>query len=562
MHPLIELLKNNHIYISLQKYDHQDLGIGWEVKAIVDNWSLFCDLYTQYPLSGLACLDDYYLYLLSIKFAAMREVIPVLSQNEDKDMIAVLSSNAEKAISTISSGDVIRFINGNIHLIFTRDERFYDMQSVTLDFIAKYNTGIRKDTFLFLCKEHGYLMIDQFDQFEKVFELYPDLFETIFPTGHFEEINAFRFEKVLEIWCHILSKRQSSLKEIVNARYSVLSEDIKSLSKTATIDNIFNVESPIREFLSFLQRIQSPLANEFSSYAKGASNLLSKRLMERGQSFEYEIPVNEIIEKWKNEDRWELRLLSLTHQFEYQNESLSCYSRLSVEPKPKHPLLDVVRTNIPTDDYFTMSHQQDLSIKASVGTGTLTGIIWTRDTLIEYLSLVISAITLISRRLYAEGEQLSQDVEMLSALVQLVMNNTKADEKALQGMCYGASMFTCAFAEKILRIFYLTLAKGDKYIPTNKATLGELLLPSNSYITDVFGINHVKNLSFFLQKVQPSNIGNNTRNHLAHWSDISTESMTPFFLAKMLWLFTDILNTVFLYCLTSEHEETCTDTQP
>ena len=190
-----------------------------------------------------------------------------------------------------------------------------------------------------------------------------------------------------------------------------------------------------------------------------------------------------------------------------------------------------------------------LSIMASVGTGTLIGILRNQETLIDYLNLLASAVYLIAEQLNVEGEQLQQDVGMLSALVQLVANNLEINNDATHGMCYGASMYTCALSEKILRILYLHLAKDDRYIPINKATIGELLVMSNSHIVGIFGENHVKNLSFFLQKTASSNVGQNIRNALAHWSNVSPEAMTPFFVAKMLWVFTDILNTVFWYCL-------------
>ena len=165
------------------------------------------------------------------------------------------------------------------------------------------------------------------------------------------------------------------------------------------------------------------------------------------------------------------------------------------------------------------------------------------------MNLVASAITVIDEQLNAEGEQLQQDIEMFNALVQLVAANIDINNNALHGMCYGASMYTCALSEKLLRILYLHLAKDERYIPINKATIGELLSVSNTYMTDIFGENHIKNLSFFLQRTAPSNVGQNMRNSLAHWANISTEAMTPFFVAKMLWIFTDILNTVFWFCL-------------
>ena len=122
-------------------------------------------------------------------------------------------------------------------------------------------------------------------------------------------------------------------------------------------------------------------------------------------------------------------------------------------------------------------------------------------------------------------------------------------------------MYTCALSEKFLRILYLHLAKDERYIPINKATIGELLVGSNTYMVNVFGESHIKNLSFFLQRTPPANVGQNIRNSLAHWANVSTETMTPFFVAKILWIFTDILNTVFWYCLKDVIERNESDDQ-
>ena len=561
MDSLQDLLQSKDIMISLRNFGPQDLGTGWEVKSVVENPDVFDDLYSRYPLAGLSSLEDYYLYLLSLKFVGMREVVPALLQDTHKVIITKLSDNAEKALSVLGNGDVIRFINGNIQDIFDEDKTSHDVRFVTLDLIAKYSTGISRDTFAFLCRDYGYLLIDRFDQFEKTFEQNPDLFESIYSTGHLDEINSFRVEKTLDIWCHILSKGKSSLKESVEKRVAVLAEDIKVLSETATIDNIMQVEGTIRKCHLFLQRIQSPLANEFAEYAKAAANLLSKHVLERGQSFRYEIPVEELINRWKKTENWEVRLLSITHDLKPDEDAITCVSRLSREPDTKHPLFDLVSTNVPTDDFFTMSHQQMLSIMTSVGTGTIIGILRNQDTLMDYLNLVVSAVQLIAEQLNAEGEQLQQDAGMFSALVQLVSNNMEVSNDATRGICYGASMYTCTFSEKILRILYMHLAKDERYIPINKATIGELLVVSNTHMVGIFGENHVKNLSFFLQRTAPSNVGQNIRNSLAHWANISTEAMTPIFVAKMLWIFTDILNTVFWYCLKDVIERNESDDQ-
>ncbi len=402
MDSLQDLLQSKNIIMSLRNFDPQDWGTGWEVKSIVENPDVFDDLYSRYPLTGLSDLGDYYLYLLSHKLVGMRAVIPALLQDIHKDIISTLSDDAEKALSVVENGDVVKFINDNIQDIFDKDKTFHDICFVTLDLIAKYSAGISKDVFAFLCGDYGYLLIDRFDQFEKIFEQNPDLFESIYPTGHLDEINSFQVEKTLDIWSHILNKGKSNLKEIVEKRVAVLAGDIKILSKTATIDNIMQVEGTIRQFHLFLQRIKSPMANEFAEYTKATAELLSKNILERGQSFHYEIPVEEIVGRWKNTENWEVRLLSITHDLKPDEDSLTCVSRLSREPETKHFLFDLVSTNVPTDDFFTMSHQQILSIMASVGTGTMIGILRNQDTLIDYLNLVTSAVQLIVEQLNVE----------------------------------------------------------------------------------------------------------------------------------------------------------------
>ena len=549
MNTLENLFERKNIILSLRSNDVHDLVNGWEVKSIVENKDVFENFYSKFPLESLNSLDNYYLYLLSTKFIKMRNILFALLQEEHKTFILNLSNEAEKAISIFSIGDVIKYINENIQDIFDKDKASHDVRFATLDFIAKYSNGISKESYAFLCAEYGYLLIDRFDQFENIFEKNPDLFETIYPTGHLEEINSFRLDNTLEVWRHLLNKEKSSLKDIVSSRLIILAKDIKKLSETASVDNIMQVEGTIRKFHLFLQRIKSPLANEFAEYAQKAEELLSKNVSERGQVFQYKIPVEEIISKWKKTENWEIRLLVLTHDLKPDENNLAFVSRLSNEPEGNHYLFDSVSTNIPTDEYFTISHQQKLSIMASIGMGTMTGILRNQDTLIDYQKLVVSAISLIIEQLSIDEKQLQQDVGMFFSLVQLVANNLDLNNDTMHGICYGLSMYTCALSEKLLRILYIHLAKEERYIPVDKATLGELLSVNNTYIVGVFGENHIKNLSFFLQKTFPSNVGQNIRNSLAHWVNVSTDSMTYVFVTKMLWIFTDILNTLFWYCL-------------
>ena len=123
-------------------------------------------------------------------------------------------------------------------------------------------------------------------------------------------------------------------------------------------------------------------------------------------------------------------------------------------------------------------------------------------------------------------------------------DNKQEKEIFTQPLCYSVSMFSSVYAEKLLRIFYRYLARNDIYIPETKIMLGQLLKKENLYINSVFGENHIMSLSFFYLQT-PSE--QNYRNKLAHWSDVLSSDMTILMAEKMLWLFTDVLNTIVLY---------------
>ena len=545
---LVDEIEKINIPLSLRIFEPSDLATGWEVESIVGNPDIFEDLYEKYPLNKIENFDDYYLYLLSLKLQSLSKVIPILAHEEHKIKIKALSTAAEDALRAINPGSVIKFINKEIDKIFSAEIAEHDIRIVTLDLIAKYNTGISKETFSYLCEHFGYLLIDRFDDFESVFEREPDLFDVLFPSGKLDDISPYRFEDVLCIWQHINQKGKSNLKDSVTRKIPIIFDDVVSLSNSATIDNIIRIEPKVRKFYQFLQMIKSPLANQFAQYAKKTEDLLSKNIMEQGHLFKYEIPVKKIVERLQSIEAWEQRMLYITHDF-VEDGQISAVSRLNKMSKPISSTIDLVSTNIPTDDYYTMSHQQMLGITASIGIGTIFGILSNQTACEDYFSLVLSAIKFISEQLNIAEEGLEQDTEQILTMVQLMIDNHDADKKIVHSLCYGAAMFICAFIEKFLRLFYFSMVKDRQYVPSNIATLGDLLNENNKDILSVFGESHIKNLTFFLMQTLQKHIGYNIRNNLAHWSNLSVNILTPTYVEQLLWLLTDIINTVFWHLL-------------
>lgn len=243
--------------------------------------------------------------------------------------------------------------------------------------------------------------------------------------------------------------------------------------------------------------------------------------------------------------------MCLTHDVRPKDGEVHFKSRLDQHDNKKNVLMDLCSTNISTDDYFTYSHQQKLNILSSVETAAIIEIMSEETMLHDYLNLVGSAIGFIEEKNETTKGTLTQDYDILSNMILIIGANLTASEEVIKPLCYGLSIFACGFSEKILRILYDDLARGKKYYPSDKATLGELLSTSNEYMTKAFGADHIKNLMYFMGQVGEKRIGQNYRNSLAHLSNDIEKRLSRQFAAEMLWIYTDILNTVFGFYLKS-----------
>ena len=160
-----------------------------------------------------------------------------------------------------------------------------------------------------------------------------------------------------------------------------------------------------------------------------------------------------------------------------------------------------------------------------------------------------------------EENDLLYDFEMMVNMLLTIKANSSSGEAVLTPLCYSASMFMCGFLEKMLRMTYEYEARGKKYFSTDRATLGQLLNETNSYMVNIFGIDHIRNLMFYIGTVGDKQIGKNLRNALAHLTGNIEKQLTIGFVAQIMWIFTDIVNSVFGYYLIDHLEGGISDDQ-
>ena len=157
-----------------------------------------------------------------------------------------------------------------------------------------------------------------------------------------------------------------------------------------------------------------------------------------------------------------------------------------------------------------------------------------------------SEIRFISEQLEMPDSGLEEDSSFLFGMLEAVSEAAR-NRHENEASCYESSMFMCSTIEKIMRLSYVFMAQDEQYVSEN-ITLGNLLDSNNRYMTGLFGKDHLQSIAYFLVKTPQIKNGRNCGNDLAHWaSGMKPEMMTAYFAAKLLWLFTDVLNTVYLY---------------
>ncbi|SEW33451.1 hypothetical protein [[Clostridium] fimetarium] len=545
---VLELLDENNITFSLEYYGLNDLATGWEVKSIIEQYGLFEGIFVNHSTPVQMDYNEFPFYLFSKKICAMKELLPALVDETAKEKIQNLISISEGYFKAISVGDIIKYINADFQTIFG-EESDIDAKHITLEFVAKYSGGISDEVFDFLAENYGYLLIDKYSDFEKVFEAKTWLFEKTIPSGSYSEVMSYRFDEVLNVYAHINSKKGSSLGEIVKNRINVLYGEMITLSEKLDDESIMQEEHKIRLFNDFLERIKHRRAPEFAIINKNTSGKLDDYLQRKGQVFSYEIPVEEILNKWNDQNQWEVKLLSLTHDSIVLGEDYTVRSRLDTHKEAKVSLMDLCSSNIVSDSYFTHSHQQNLNIIASVGTGTMMGILARDEMLQDYFDMMGSAIHFIEEKMELATNSLVYDYELMLNMISTIKANSSAGKEVQAPLCYSASMFMCGFMEKIMRDTYEYEARGKQYFSTDRATLGQLLSESNCYMIKIFGVDHIRNIMFFMGTVGEKQIGQNIRNSLAHLTGNIEKHFSIGFVAQIMWIFTDILNTVFGYYL-------------
>lgn len=539
-------LNKNNIHIALTYSGADDFSANLDIQCIENKSELFDGLFARYQSCTVGDLNTYYYFILIRKISKMKELVPLIADHGCAELLKRITDEADNNFKQ-KKGSAVTFINGHKDDIFGHQQPDFEIKYASLDFMIECLAGIDYSVFKYLCRNCASLIIDRFDdQLLKAISRDPEkkkaLFCSLFPSGRLDLVNSLGLQPVLDIWRHEHSKKDSPLRTVIEKYADELFGNVESLCKAMSGENVLNIESVVKPVSLFLNAIKSPKANILSEYVKRMEELKTEYFTHKASFIGFNLPAPKI-ERWKSMQDSELKLLVLTHKHDDSKK----YESYLNEKIQSSPLTDICFAGIPSDDFFTPSYQQYLSLLECFHSTVFGEILNDPAAFVDYSRLLRSAVRSVSASMNLSGNELEDDLDMLLAMLSSVAENITVKGQKLEILCYGSSMFLCSFTEKILRLFYRFLVKGTVYIPSG-ITLSGLLKIGNADLVMAFGCTHVRCLAYFLIKTPDSRIGRNYRNSLAHWaSGMRPGEMTPGLTSCLLWLFTDVVNSVALY---------------
>ena len=315
----------------------------------------------------------------------------------------------------------------------------------------------------------------------------------------------------------------------------------------------------LNDCLSFYRKMYSPYAYKLEIELEKQEILFNDNLLKNGNSqpIEFDLkPFKDFFED--NTKPWEIRIVFSTHSRD-ENGKLVSFLEQGAKCPIKGLSDELARKNPGTDNYFTGWRLRNLSLYSFETKSKFMTLMSTNHNISEYLSDIYGELRYICENINTtmEFEGLDENMEMLLQFLSDLFINLPSDvdvqqyQLPIKTTVYGCAMFLCGLIEKVLRIIYKNSMKEISYIPDSSINLGNLLIENDkhtSIILDILGIEQVKCLKYYLQKIDFYNaVGQNIRNDLAHINGRTMKNLNHYLILELLSYFTSILNSCVLY---------------
>ena len=552
---------NNPIALRSSVFKDNLAAIEMDVRSVVENLNLVSALFLGKQVSEYSDPEVFYSFLLIRTLFILKEP---LSKIENHDMAVFLKGITDMSCLAYDNKqtkiNAIKYIKCHTKSIFPEhcpdgELQFQpdaELEYASLDFIIESKNAFDEKFFGYLCQICPNLIVFRFHELSSVFKKFPALFSVLLGSVRLD-LNKSSSAAVLDML--IQEYKYTRYKVLIDKYTSDLYQKAEPFCRALSEENVLKKEPVIKSVYTLLQTVKSPKANDFSKYVNAAEELKLKVSAKMAVSVQRLLP--ELAKIWESSDSTLLELTHMDSRESHLDKQPDSYQSMNIGLE--HCFTGILDGNFPDGNFPDEPYQHYLQCMEDYHSAYFLKILSDQTKLdkfsdqlrrtIQSLSVQMSqekcAAQNVSGKMAQPKDGLAGDMELLIRMLDYLAENINEPGRKREIFCYSASMYLCSLTEKLLRLFYLYLVQG-KNVQSDK-TLGRLLI-NNEKLRDVFGHVHMLHLDFFLTSASGMKLDKSYRNRLAHWSyGMTSGNMTPVLVSSLLWLFTDVLNSVYIY---------------
>ena len=549
---IINYLKEQKASASLTYYGKDDMATGYQIKVLVDHEQEINKYYNKKSFD-INNIDDYIDFLFVDMCSKLSEMIPFVREDikEKIDTEVKYLTDIRKKYKNSACN---KYIKDNFNVILNIEDlkkydlRGYEIVDITLDYI-KDNFKVFKESkniYQYIVENYAYKIFYKFNEYRNIFDKYPELYNTLFSK---DILKGQMYTKIshLEDALKVIKNQNITL---YNETIKLILEIIKERSFNTNIERVMYTFNDIKATRKLFERIGEKLYIEVYDEEKKQETILNEYIHKNGHKSSFEINIKDFVSVYENKEiNWEIKSLMITHGM--HNKKMRSRFESILSKKREKNLIDLVSTNIPTNEYFTYSVQNELSIMMMFGKLMIRYMLVEDDRFDELMNYLFAGVANYIEKFNIDIPNIEDDFNMISFTLKNLVNENKRKEQdklIIQLWNYNAIHLIVGIFEKIIRELYYENVQVKKYVPKSNLTLENIFKAEE--IEDMFGQANKKAFQYFL--TSDNFIGNNLRNDICHYNNNIYEICTLDNTLTVLYLLLTLTNELLLKVIQSD----------
>lgn len=516
---IINFLKEQKASASLTYYGKDDMATVYQIKVLVDHEQEINEYYNKKSFD-INNIDDYIDFLFVDMYSKLSEIIPLV-RDDIKDKVQIEVNYLNDIRKKYRDSDCNKYIKNNFGTVLNieslkkYDLRAYEIIDITLNYI-KDNFKVfkeNKNIYEYIVENYAYKIFYNFNEYRKIFDKYPEFYNILFSE---EILKGQMYTKISHLEDALKVIKIKDI-ELYNDTINLILKIIKERSFNTNLEKVMYTFNDIKATRKLFEKIGEKSYIEIYNEEKKQEIILDEYIHKNGHKSSFEINIKDFVSVYENKEiNWEIKSLMITHG-RYNKKMVSRFESVLSKKREKN-LIDLVSTNIPTNEYFTYSIQNELSIMMMFGKLMIQYMLFEDDRFEELMNYLFAGIANYTEKFNIDIPNIEDDFNMISFTLKNLVNENKRKEKdklIIQLWNYNAIHLIVGVFEKIIRELYYKNVQMKKYVPKEKLTLENIFKAEE--LDNMLGQANKKAFQYFL--TSDNFVGNNLRNDVCHYNN-------------------------------------------